>query len=81
MENLQLGGNYLPALSETDELRKLQQSGWVSLVLPITRSPVSEWQEKWNKIAVNFGAKAYDYDAPDYGLNAPSSYDIDTPWW
>lgn len=67
VENLQLGGNYLPALSETDELRKLQQSGWVSLVLPITGSPVSEWQEKWNKIAVDFGAKAYDYDAPDYG--------------
>ena len=45
VENLQLGANYLPALSETDELRKLQQSGSVSLALPITGKPGSEWQE------------------------------------
>ncbi len=68
VDNLQLGGNYLPALSETDELRKLQHSGCVSLALPITGSPATEWQEKWNNIAVDFGTKAYyDYDAPDYG--------------
>ena len=67
VDNLQLGGNYLPALIETDELRKLQQSGCVSLALPITGSPVTEWQEKWNNIAVDFGIKAYDDDDPEYG--------------
>ena len=67
VDNLHLGGNYLPALIETDKLRKLQHSGCVSLALPITGSPVNEWQEKWNNIAVDFGTKAYDYNAPDYG--------------
>jgi len=55
VDNLQLGGNCLPALSETDELRKLQHSGCVSLALSITGSPADEWQEEWNNIAVNFG--------------------------
>ena len=67
VDNLHLGGNYLPALIETDKLRKLQHSGCVSLALPITGSPVNEWQEKWNNIAVDFGTKAYDYNVPDYG--------------
>lgn len=67
VDNLQLGGNYLPALSETDELRNLQHSGRVSLALPITGSPATEWHEKWNNIAVDLNAKAYDYDAPEYG--------------
>ena len=42
VDNLQLGGNYLPALSETDELRNLQHSGKVSLALPITGRPATE---------------------------------------
>ena len=67
VDNLQLGGNYLPALSETDELRNLQHSGRVSLALPITGSPATEWHQKWNNIAVDFGTKAYDCDAPEYG--------------
>ena len=67
VENLQLGGNYLPALLETDELRELQRLGWVSLALPITGPPATEWQEKWNNIAVDFGTQAYDFDAPDDG--------------
>ena len=67
VDNLQLGGNYLPALSETDELRNLQHSGRVSLALPITGCPATEWHDKWNNIAVDFGTKAYGYDAPEYG--------------
>lgn len=67
VENLQLGGNYLPALSETDELRNLQHSGRVSLALPIIGSPATDWHQMWNNIALVFGTKAYDYDAPEYG--------------
>ena len=67
VDNLQLGGNYLPALSETDELRNPQHSGKASLALPITGNPATEWHEKWNNIAVDFGTKAYDYDASEYG--------------
>ena len=67
VDNLQLGGNYLPVLTETDELKELQRLGWVSLALPITGSPATEWQENWNNIAVDFGAKAYVFDALDDG--------------
>ena len=67
VDHLQLGANCLPEVNETDELRKLQHSGWVSLALPIIGSPANEWQEKWNTIAVDFGSKAYDYGAPEYG--------------
>ena len=67
VDNLQLGGNNLPALRQTVELRKLQHSGSVSLALSIISKPANEWQEKWNNIAVGFGVKAYDYNASDYG--------------
>lgn len=67
VDNLQLGGNYLPALSETVELRELQQSGCVSLTLPITGCAATDWQEKWINIAEDFNTKAYDYDAPGCG--------------
>ncbi len=68
VDNLQQGGNFLPALSETNELRKLQHLGCVSLAVSITGSPANEWQEEWNNIAVNFGTRAYgDYNASDDG--------------
>ncbi|KAL0035247.1 hypothetical protein WJX79_008519 [Trebouxia sp. C0005] len=60
VDYLQLGGSYLPAL--TAELTKLQASGYVSLALPITGSPVNQWQKKWDDIATEFGSKAYDPD-------------------
>ncbi len=67
VEYLQMGGNYLPALTETDELSKLQMSGRVSLALPITGSPATQWHKKWDDIATDFGSKAYDPDVPHYG--------------
>lgn len=80
VDNLQLGGNYLPAITETDELKELQRLGWVSLALPITGSPATEWQENWNNIAVDFGAKAYVFDAPDDGFRTTSAYSHEAPW-
>ncbi|DBA88131.1 TPA: hypothetical protein ACH3X2_005126 [Trebouxia sp. C0005] len=65
VDYLQLGGSYLPAL--TAELTKLQASGYVSLALPITGSPVNQWQKKWDDIATEFGSKAYDPDTLQYG--------------
>lgn len=60
VEYLQLGGNYLPALTETEQLSNLQASGRVSLTLPIAGSPVTEWQEKWNVIAIRILDKSND---------------------
>ncbi len=67
VQHLQLGGKYLPPLTETDELSKLQMSGRVSLALPITGSAATQWQQKWDEIATDFGNKAYDPDVPHYG--------------
>lgn len=67
VEYLQLGGNYLPPLTETAELTKLQASGHVSLALPIAGRPVNPWHKKWDDIAMEFGSKAYDPDIPLYG--------------
>ncbi len=67
VDYLQMGGNYLPALTETDELSKLQESGCVSLALPITGYPATQWQKEWNDIATDFGSKAYDPDVPHHG--------------
>ena len=46
VEYLRMGGNYLPPLTETDELSKLQMSGRVSLGRPITGSPDTQWHKK-----------------------------------
>lgn len=67
VNHLQIAGNYLPALTETTELTKLQASGCVSLALPITGSPVNQWQKKWDDTAMEFSSKAYDPDIPQYG--------------
>ncbi len=56
VDYLQMGGNYLPALTETDELSKLQESGCVSLALPITGYPAPQRQKEWNDIATDFGS-------------------------
>ena len=55
-----LGGNYLPALEETAQLKKVQQTRRVSLVLPTFGSPLTNWQREWTSIALEFGQKAYD---------------------
>jgi len=55
-----LGGNYLPALEETVELKKVQQTRRVSLHLPGLDSHVTDWQREWTSIALEFGQKAYD---------------------
>ncbi|KAL3136403.1 hypothetical protein ABBQ38_005660 [Trebouxia sp. C0009 RCD-2024] len=81
VQYLQVGGNYLPTLTETARLSKLQASGCVSLALPITGRPVNQWQKKWDDIALEFGSKAYDPDIPQYGWNALSAYDQHSPWW
>ena len=67
VEDVQLGANYLPELTETDELRELQVSGRVSLALPMTITPTAEWQKRWNDIATDFGSKAYDPDDLQHG--------------
>lgn len=66
VDYLQMGGNYLPALTETAELSKLQASGCVSLALSITGSSVNLWHKKWDDIATEFGSKAYDSDMLQY---------------
>ena len=63
---LQMGGNYLPALTETAELSKLPASGCVSLALPITGGHV-KWQQEWDDIALDFSSKAYVPDDLEYG--------------
>ena len=67
VEYLRMGGNNLPALTETDELSKLQEAGCVSLASPMTGSPVIQWQKKWDDIATDFMSKAYDPDVPYHG--------------
>ena len=67
VEHLQLGGNYLPPMTDTDELSKLQMSGRVSLAVPVTGSPATQWHKKWDDIATDFSSKAYDPDVPHYG--------------
>lgn len=67
VEYLQMGGNYLPPLTETAELIKLQASGRVSLALPITGRSVNQWHKKWDDIATEFGCKAYDPPILQYG--------------
>lgn len=64
---LQLGGNYLPALTETYELSKLQMSGPVSLAVPVTGSPATQWHKKWDDIVLDFSSITYDPDVPYYG--------------
>lgn len=67
VEYLQMGANYLPALTETAELTKLQASGRVSLALPITGPSVNQWHKKWEDIASEFGCIAYDPPSLQYG--------------
>lgn len=67
VEYLQMGANYLPVLTETAELTKLQASGCVSLALPITGPSVNQWHKKWEDIALEFGCKAYDPPILQYG--------------
>lgn len=55
-----LGGNYLPALEETAELKKVQETRRVSLALPTFGSPVMDWQREWTNIALEFDQQAYD---------------------
>ncbi len=55
-----LGGNYLPALEETAELKKVQETRRVSLAPPTFGSPVTDWQSEWTNIALEFGQQAYD---------------------
>ena len=55
-----LGGNYLPALEETAELKKVQASRRVSLDLPTFGGPLTDWQREWTNIALEFGRQAYD---------------------
>ena len=58
---LHLGGNYLPALTETHQLQQLQQSHCVSLALPFLGSPASKWQQAWTQVALDFNQMAYDH--------------------
>ena len=67
VEHLQLGGNYLPPMTDTDELSKLQMSGRVSLAVPATGSPATQWHKKWNDIATDFSSIAYESDVLHYG--------------
>lgn len=62
-----LGGNYLPPMTDTDELSKLQMSGRVSLAVPVTGSPATQWHKKWDDIATDFSSIAYESDVLHYG--------------
>ena len=57
---LDLGGDCLPALRETAELEKVQQTQPVSLALPTFGSFVTDWHREWTVIALEFGQQAYD---------------------
>ena len=54
-----MGGNYLPPLTETDQLSNLQMSGCVSLALPNTGSPATQRHKMWADVATDFSSKAY----------------------
>ncbi|KAL0044374.1 hypothetical protein WJX82_002866 [Trebouxia sp. C0006] len=47
-------------MTDTDELSKLQMSGRVSLAVPVTGSPATQWHKKWNDIATDFSSIAYE---------------------
>ena len=55
-----LGGNYLPVLMETAELKNCQDTRRVSLALPMSGGPVSPWMREWSSIAMDFDCQAYD---------------------
>lgn len=57
-----MGGNYLPPLTETDQLSNLQMSGCVSLALPNTGSPATQRHKMWADVATDFSSKAYNPD-------------------
>ena len=67
MEYVHLGGNCLPEWIETVGLTKLQASGCVSLALPITGNPVTQWLKKRNDNAEDFGSKAYEPNELHHG--------------
>lgn len=48
VELLNLGGNYLPALVQSQELERLQAEQRVSLALPVYNQGISAWVEGWN---------------------------------
>lgn len=55
-----LGGNCLPDLEDTAELKEVQQTRRVSLEVPILCGSVNDWQREWSDIASEFLHKAYD---------------------
>ncbi len=65
-----MGGNYLPALEETAELKKVQQLRRVSLALPASGGPLTDWQREWTSIALEFGQKAYDPAEEDRSVSS-----------
>ncbi len=57
---LDLGGNHLPALEETAELKKVQETRRVCLAVPDLGSTGTNWQREWTGISLEFGQHAYD---------------------
>ncbi len=57
---LDLGGNHLPALEETAELKKVPETRRVCLAVPTFGSTGTHWQREWTDIALEFGQQAYD---------------------
>jgi len=57
---LDLGGNHLPALEETAELKKVQETRRICLAVPDLGSTGTDWQREWTGIALEFGQQAYD---------------------
>lgn len=60
MHLLDLGGDHLPALEETAELKKVQETRRICLAVPRLSSTGMDWQREWTGIALEFGQHAYD---------------------